>query len=132
MQSEIKNRARKQQILSYAGCKWGKISFSDIDAIMEIRNKVYIVVEVKYLDAPVPTGQRILLEHLNQALAKAGKYCLTIVASHSVDDTAQDVDLATCQVKQIYINGHWINKSVSVKKLMDNYLRLSGIFYSEV
>ena len=49
----------------FKDCFPGKISFTDIDGIVEI-NRNFLMVEWKGTDGPIPMGQRIMFERLSE------------------------------------------------------------------
>ncbi len=82
---------------------YGKITPTDIDGLIEYRDKAYILLEVKYRDVELPHGQRLAIERIVKDTAKAGKKSIAIVAEHDVGDTNQQVDVADCIVREIYL-----------------------------
>jgi len=77
MSSLIRNSDRVKQAIDFTGVQNGKIHPSDVDAVFEFDNKFLILMEVKYKDALIPTGQRLLLERIAAAwCANLGKKLL--------------------------------------------------------
>lgn len=59
------NQVRRPKIEIFAECFPGRISFGDIDGIVEINGKA-LMLEWKSSDGPLPTGQRIMFERLSK------------------------------------------------------------------
>lgn len=95
--SRINNRQAVRQILNFESLTWGAISPTDIDAILELRDQAYVIVEAKREGARWPRGQSILLERLTKDLICAGKHVLTIRATHNSKPPVE-VDLGECAV----------------------------------
>ncbi len=120
----IQNIARAQQINDFNALIMGTITPTDIDGLIEYRNKAYVFLEVKYLDKELPYGQRLALERLATDVSVNNKKSIVIVASHDVQDTAQGIDVAICPVRCYYLNGAWRNpiKDITVKDAIKAYI----------
>lgn len=101
---EIQHIARAQQINSFKDLQYGKITPTDIDGIIEYKNKAYIFIEVKYGDKDLPFGQRLALERLVKDTA-VNKKSIAIVCEHYIDDTRKQIDVADCNVRELYLSG---------------------------
>ena len=93
---------RKKQLLDYSGLKLGNITPTDLDGLIEWHNEKYILIEVKYGNAPMPTGQKIALERMAADLHSKGKNSIVLLAQHNVKDCAETVDFTKCTVREIY------------------------------
>jgi hypothetical protein len=100
----IRNREQASQIKDYSGLKFGKITPTDIDGMIEYHDKGMIFLEIKYKDADMPYGQKLALERLCDFLNQAGKPTIVIVASHESDE---DIDVANTIVKKYRWNYEW-------------------------
>ena len=109
MSSLINNTDRVKQAIDFTGVQNGKIHPSDIDAVFEFDNKFLILMEVKYKDALIPTGQRLLLERMADAwCANLGKKAAILKVSHSFKDDKKDVPLDKCEVTYVWdMAGKW-------------------------
>ena len=109
MSSLIKNSDRVRQVLDFTGVQNGKMHPSDIDAVLEFDNKYLILMEVKYKDSYIPTGQRLLLERIADAwCANLGKDAAILKVSHDFEDDKKDVPLDKCKVTYIWDRvGKW-------------------------
>ena len=99
---------RRQQIIDFSGLRYGNITPTDCDGIIEYRDQAWVFIEIKYRDTEFPVGQKLMHERLANGLEKAGKKTLIILAEHYVDDPKQTINAAECIVRQIYFKGEWL------------------------
>lgn len=123
----IRHVARKQQINDFSGIKYGNITPTDIDGVIEYKNKAFIFLEVKYLDADLPFGQRLALKRLVDATGNK-RASIAIIAEHDIDDVTQSVPVAECSAREYYMRGlkEWKHprKPMTVKELIDAFIKL--------
>ncbi len=112
---------RMRQVVNFDGCKFGTITPTDIDAIIDYKNKAWVIIEAKLNGVPVPRGQILAFERQIDDLSCSGKKAICIVADHNVSDPSTPIVIADCIVRQIYYNSEWrtIRKTWTVKKLLD-------------
>ena len=91
----IRNRQYAAQIRDYSGLMYGKITPTDIDGFVEFGDKLFVFIELKHKDAPLPTGQRLALERLADAVGETGRKSLLLIGEH---DTNGDIEAARCVV----------------------------------
>lgn len=96
----IQNVARKQQINDFSGLQFGNITPTDIDGIIEYKNTSYIIIEVKYMDTPLPYGQKLFI---GRFIVDVPKPAICIVATHSEHDTNNHVNVGDCLVREVFI-----------------------------
>lgn len=99
-----RNKTHGSQIKDFSGLRWGAISPTDIDAILEFSNRLFIIVEAKYKNAQVPFGQKLCLERLCDAIQSETKTCVLMLTSHESDG---DIDMGLTIVRQYRENGVW-------------------------
>lgn len=90
---------------------------ADIDGILQFSakthpmsakyNQAVLIYEFKRRNAIMPTGQRILLESLANAIQKSGGYTLVAVVRHDVDNPEIDVDGGRGIVTEYFYDGAW-------------------------
>lgn len=93
---------RAKQLIRFDGMNMDKRCFTDFDAVLEWRDLGWLVLEVKYGNKEVPTGQRIALERFVKDASSCGKYAVAAVVEHNVSDPRDDVFLRECLVRSIY------------------------------
>ena len=102
---KIYNRARAQQIKDYSGCRWGSITPTDVDGLIEYRDKGFIWIETKMINNPMPGGQRKAYKRLIDALQHT-KPSILFVSQHDTEPT-DDIDMAQTDVIERYYKGRW-------------------------
>lgn len=125
MRGKINNRERARQIRDYSGLRFGKITPTDIDGLLDFRNKLFVYIEIKLIGAELPYGQKLALERQCDAARKPGsRKTAVLIIEH---DTApeEDIDAASCPVREYRCNGKWgrptkpITCLAAVEKLME-------------
>lgn len=125
---EIRNIERKQQINSFKNIRYGNITPTDIDGLIEYQDKAYVIFEIKYGNAELPKGQRKAIQRLVTDAGKANKKALAIIAEHHVDDTRQPVDVSQCDVREVFLSSEkerkWRkpNHSMKLKECIDLFI----------
>lgn len=98
---------------------------TDIDLIYEHKNRGYIMVELKYKGAHLPTGQRLLMERVAKDLRRAGKFAIIVIAEHECNDDI--IPLAECQVSRVYITDWQVVKATcTVRQAFQMFLDKVG------
>jgi hypothetical protein len=124
----IRNREHKQQIMDFSGLCFGKITPTDIDAFMDFGDRLFVIVESKYGEPYLKTGQRLALERLVEACDKPPhRRAVAFVTSHT---QSGDVDLSATKVVRYRFNGQWFCPKSESKTLLDGVLafrRLVGL-----
>lgn len=105
MKSLIKNRKRVKQVIDFTGLQNGRIHPSDIDAVFEFNNDVLILIEVKYINSPIPIGQKILLERLCNSWHTDKSIVLKVEHNFNNDDV--NIPIEKCLVTAYYFNKKW-------------------------
>lgn len=115
MRGVIQNIGRKQQINDFSELRFGNITPTDIDGVIEYKDKAYIFIEIKYMDKELPYGQRLFLERIVDDIAKTGKQAVAIVIEHDVHDVTQSVSVASCRVREAYY--HTVKKWIKIPEM---------------
>jgi hypothetical protein len=103
VRGEIRNREFATQVRNFSGLRYGNITPTDIDGMIEYKNKLYIFIETKFGNAELPFGQRLAFERLCDDLQKV-KPTLLIIASHNSNG---DIDVAKTTVTSYRYRGVW-------------------------
>ena len=98
----IQHKERMRQICDFTGLKFGSITPTDIDGMIEYHGIAYAVIEIKLRNKDVPGGQRKCLERLVCDMEAAGKFAVAMVVQHDVQDTTQSIIVADCDVREVY------------------------------
>ena len=123
---EIKNHARAVQVIDFSGLRYGKnLRPTDIDGLLEYRNKAFVFFEMKYGDAPLPEGQRIALEHLVESFGQAGKSACAFVCRHDVTDPYEDIIAEETIVSNCLCNNGWKVNGKTLGECLKNWLKFT-------
>lgn len=116
------NRAR--QLIRFEGIRYGKITPTDIDALIEYHNQAYIFIEVKHLYKQLDLGQRLALQRMVDDATKAGKIATAFVLEHDITNPVEDVYLSKCKIRTHYFQGRWHdhNKGKFPKEVFDKFI----------
>ena len=103
----IQNRDRKRQIVDFSNLKYGKITPTDIDGVLDFGNRLFVYFELKHGNAEVPYGQRLALERLVDSNANSGIPACCLIARHYVNNTEEDVNAAITEVVEYRWEAEW-------------------------
>lgn len=130
MRGQINNRERRKQIIDFSGLRYKNITPTDIDGLgefvhttgfFEIRNCVFVFIELKLKGTPIDKGQRLAFERIVNNLRKPAIY---ILAEHTVENPKEDVMGHLCIVQKYYSSREWMEpkKEINVRDLVDRFL----------
>lgn len=116
--SLIRNRKLIKQVIDFTGLQNGKMHPSDIDAVLEYDNEALILMEVKRKGLRIPTGQRLLLERLNDSWHNQEK-AIVLKVVHQFNDEDSNIPLDKCNVEMCYYKGVWNKKDGNLKDVLN-------------
>lgn len=121
--SGIRDRSALRQIKEFGKLVWGSIRPSDMDLLLEWKNRAYVLGEIKHVKARPNNGQRLALLRLCDDLSEK-KPCLLFYAEHDVSPEL-DIDVAACSVSRFRFRNNWRTprKTMTVWWLMDRFVR---------
>lgn len=117
------NLTRAKQLINFAGLEYGYNNRpTDIDALFELKNRLYVIVEAKFAGNQMPFGQELALTRLADDLSKI-KPTLLILAKHSTP-AEEMVDLASCAVTKVRYQGRWREpkQPTTVREMVDVFI----------
>jgi hypothetical protein len=119
---QIRNREQYGKIKDYSGLTYGKITPGDIDGFVEFRDKLFVFIEIKHNEAKLPTGQKLALERLCDALQESGRTSAVLVAVDRTD--AGDIDVAALPVELYRYRKEWRvpKSSCSVRQAVESLM----------
>ena len=121
------NFDRGRQLVLFDGIKYGRMMPTDFDAVIEYKNLMWIIFEVKSEGKALPKGQRLSLERFIKDVKKAGKHGIVIVAEHNETDPLKSVIMANCKVREVYTTEglHWdkLDRPFRAKEIADSYIK---------
>lgn len=103
---DVRLPAAYTQLRDYSGLRYGNITPTDIDGLIEYKGRAYVILEVKYMDAIMAHGQELALERLTDDLEKAGKPTLCVIAAHNAVFEAK-IKVAEANVQKYRFQGKW-------------------------
>lgn len=107
----------------FTGLKYGNITPTDFDLVLEFKDKAWVVGEFKHKNANgVPLGQRIALERAVDDWQNNGKTSVAIIAEH--DSDAEPI-AADCKIIEFRWLGKWMKptKDMTVKEFIDRFYK---------
>lgn len=100
----IQHRQRAQQLVDFRDLRFGEITPTDLDGLIEYKNRCFLLIELKHISkANMPGGQRLGLERLCMALKKPA---LLLHALHD-KPVHEDIDAAGAIVHRYFWRGAW-------------------------
>ena len=122
--SKIRHKKRAKQIIDFKGLIDGKMMPTDIDAVIEYKNKAYVFIEVKHIEAKLPFGQKLALERLVKDTEKAGKKSIAFVVVHETK-ADEDVDLGECNIRRYFFEGQWVfpETNINIRDAVNKFLK---------
>jgi len=121
IRGKIHARERAKQLRDFSGLRYGNITATDVDGLIEYHGKGYIFIEVKLNDALLPYGQKLAFERLVDDLKKPA---ICIIASHDVDNPNKDINVAHALVSEYRFKGNWLvpKSEYTVRALIDLFI----------
>jgi hypothetical protein len=109
------------------------ISPTDIDGLLDFGGKLFILWELKYLDAELPDGQRIALARICDTLQRGGAEAWVLVGRHSVP-ALEPAETGTATLSEYRVDGEWkaAQRQISLRDAIDIIRRKSRLYHSEL
>lgn len=93
---------RAKQLHDMRDLKWGKITPTDLDGLIDYHGDRFAFMEFKIEGAEMGMGQRLALTRVVDLIGTTGKRAALFVATHTVRDPDKQVDAARTEVRWIY------------------------------
>jgi len=121
VRGKIRNQEHARTLRDYSGMAWGRITPTDIDGFVEFGDRIFVLIESKYGNAPLSVGQRLALERLADAIGRT-RHCLLVVCTHSTQ-TNEEIPMHTCIVTQYRSGGIWRTpkSQTTLKEIVDQF-----------
>lgn len=115
---------RAAQLIDFSGLRYERITPTDIDGLIEFKDRLYILLELKLSDAPMKRGQELCFERLCNALCVADKIAIAIIGEHNTP-REQQIPCAEAKVRTYYREGGWQKPytPITVGELVDVFYR---------
>ena len=122
----FQNVNRGKQLIRYDGLRYGSITPTDMDGIIECHNSFWILYEIKMDNKQVPQGQRLLLERFIEMARDARRHGIAMIAEHHIYDTRQDIFMRSCRVRELITTEDLTWRppkyEITVKRITDMYM----------
>jgi hypothetical protein len=106
VRGKIHHPGRYRQLVDYSGLQFERgITPTDIDGVLDFNGRLFIFLEFKHGDAPLPFGQRLALQRLCDGLIRPHIQAAVILARH--DDP---VDREVMASKAIVSEYRWFRR----------------------
>lgn len=123
----IQLRDRARQIIDFRGLKYGSITPTDLDGLIEYKDKAFVLLEMKYGSAKMPYGQELALRRIVDGLQHSGKETLLLLCSHQIKNWEQDIIAACTPVASSYYHQNWRpGDGRTAKQYIDAFLHFVG------
>lgn len=119
---KIYNAALATQIRDFSGLRYGSITPTDIDGLLDFQDRAYVIIETKLCGAQVPYGQRLAIARLTDIISSTGRLGMALIARHK--NTFGEIDFANCAVSEYRYGGQWIipRADITVRQAVDRIL----------
>lgn len=119
---EIRDPKKIARLRDFRGLRWGNITPTDIDGMLELWGRYYIFLEAKHAGGRLFGGQRLAYERLARDLAESGKPTLVLVLS---EVGPEPINYAKCIVSEACVNGVWssIFNGNECRAVIDTWLK---------
>lgn len=97
---------RIHQVVKFEGLRYGNITPTDIDGLIEYRGKAVLLYEFKLRGYGMSEGQRLALTRIVDGLEASGKFAALLLCEHDTP-VEQDVDAAGAEVAGVYWRHEW-------------------------
>lgn len=123
---KIQNAHQAGRFNDFSGIRYGKVTPTDIDGLIELSDRVFVFIETKWRDTEMPFGQRLALERLCDAVLQSGRAAMVIVATHDDGYYTErgDIDVARLPVVLVRLHREWRppHRSLTVREAIDDFL----------
>ena len=122
----VYNRAYAAQLRDFTGLNYGKITPTDIDAVIDFGGKACVIIEMKHKGARLPYGQALAIERIIDGLQRGGVDSIALIAEH---DSKGDIDFALGTVVKYRWLGEWLEMkhNWTVRHAVDGFLIMRGL-----
>ena len=124
----IRNKKFALQVRDFSGLRFGNITPTDIDMLIEYKNKAFIYGETKYKNAEIPYGQELALERLCDVSHDANKPSIAIISSH---ESEGDIDMAQTVVTKYRFRKKWYlpEQITTMRELVQRFINWVDVEY---
>lgn len=123
------NKKYASALIDFTNLQKGNMHPTDMDGVIEYKDKCYVFIEYKYKDSEMPYGQE--LAYIRLANDVSPKPAMVIVAQHNGANGEGIIDGGNCLVRKYYTNqsGIWHpikGTNVKVNELVKTFINKYG------
>lgn len=116
-------RDASKQLNDFSGMKFGSITPTDLDGLIEYQNSAYVLIETKRVGALFTGGQKLALERLCDDLNNIYKPTILILAEHNIENPKEDIDVAKTKVRYFRFKGiDYPGKGATTREITERFL----------
>jgi len=119
---KIRNPDRAFQHIDYTGIRYGNATPSNIDGILELQGKLFVLFEYKHVSAQqMPKGQRMMIERIVDGLQSDGVVSIAIIGLHE-SPIGEEIDASSARAVEVRWKKEWVSLEhgrYSVKSCVD-------------
>lgn len=116
---KIRNRELAARLRDFSGMRFGNITPTDVDGLIEYHDKGYVIIETKYNAAPMPYGQRLALQRTCDDLQTQKPTLLVVAANRNQEG---DIDIANTEVTEYRFDGKWLKRQCTTRQLVERFI----------
>ncbi len=120
---KIRYPARSSQPIDFSGIRHGNATPSNVDGLLELDGKLFVILEYKHSSAQeMPRGQRLMIERLTDQLGSGICYSLAVVGVHNAE-IGEEIDAANAMASEVRWRGQWRDlkgRKFTVKQCVDH------------
>jgi len=125
IRGQIKYPERAAQLRNFSGLNYGKITPTDVDALLEFSDRLFVLMEFKCSGVLFERGQRLCFERLVNALAYTRRKSVVVLAEHDTP-IGEQIDCSKAIVTEFFEGGQWHKRKndgrqVTVREFIDFY-----------
>jgi hypothetical protein len=125
---KIRYPNRAFQHIDFSGIRYDTATPSNVDGVLEIGGKLFVILEYKHRSAqPMSRGQRLMIERIVDGLDAPGKCAIAIIGAHS-SPHGKEIDAAGSQAVEVRWKGKWKSLlwgNFTVKNCVDRAYRIA-------
>jgi hypothetical protein len=120
---DIYNPARASQLVSFSDFRYGKITPTDVDGLIDFGGNSFVFMELKFNDTLLPYGQRLAIENMSMRLIRGGATVIAIVGEHQTPIN-EAIVAANATVREYLYHGAWQSPQThhTCKSLVDAFI----------
>lgn len=123
----IRNVRRYKQLVDFRGLRYGSMTPTDVDGVLEYDDKLFVVLELKHVSAPpMKVGQRLALERMCIHLTKQRSTILLLAVHDKAPEQLIDAAAAIVHSKYFFYQWRQPEQIETVREAADAFIEKYG------